>query len=517
MLQHNCERYADNTAVIDGDTTLSYLQLAHLVQQCADALHGLGIGAGDRVALWAPNSWRWIICSFACWQLGAVVVPVSSRLKAIEAGGIIAGSAARVLFTTADCASEDLPALLAQQYQENSQGLFQGLPQLEHVICLAGTTSLQVCKTVDDFLDSADGSAPLARSEDSCCEILYTSGTTGEPKGVVLNHQQVLQAFWDWTDLGGLNEQDTFLVVPPFSHGFGINAGILACVMRGMTHVVVDFFDPKTALAQLAQYQVTVMSGPPALFHTLSQAPNARRDSQSLRVVYIGAAQVPGDMITSMHEGLGIDRVINAYGLIEGCVVSMTRADDPPHVIAQTVGRPLPDIQVRILGDDGQPLPPGEIGEITVTGYNVMQGYFEAPHLTAVSIDDEGWLHTGDVGAIDDAGNITIVGRKKEMYICNGFNVYPAEVETLLARHPALNLVSVVGVDHNTKGEAGVAFIVQSPQAHASEEELLVWAKENMASYKVPLRIIPVETFPLNSNGKVRKNILKEIAIGHLG
>lgn len=521
MLQDSCQRYQQRAAVIDGDITLSYAELGVAVEQCAKAMANNSVVAGEPVCIWAPNSWQWIICAFACWNLGAVVVPISSRLKAREVGPVLQRSGARLLFSVSNCGGIDLPELLAAGYGRHDERPLDEVLTLEQVVCFDQPSSLAHCCSYSVFLDTK-GSAEQSTTPiagDRMAEVLFTSGTTGEPKGVMLDHQQVLQAFWDWSDLGGLDQRDNFLVIPPFSHGFGINAGILACVMRGMAHVVVDFFNPETVLELIRKHAISVMSGPPALFSALARQMAESGDTDAcgtLRVAYVGAAHVPQETITSMQSTLGIQRVINAYGLIEACVVSMTRAEDSNVIISKTVGRSLPNVEIKIIDDANQTLSSGEAGEVLVRSYGVMQGYFEAPDLTATVLTQDQWLHTGDIGTLDAAGNLTLVGRKKELFICNGFNVYPTEVEDLLIQHPDILQAAVVGVGHPKKGETGVAFIVRAPGepclSQFNEAELIDWARENMAAYKVPLRIMPVDQLPLNANGKVRKDELTQIA-----
>ncbi len=513
MLAAANARHSTRTAVVDGAVTLSYQQLSEQVSYFSQALAALGLGKGDSVCIWAPNSWRWIVSALSAWQLGAVVVPISSRLKAMEAGPILQRANTKFLLTVSNCLGDDFPAMLAELYGTHNQRPFSELTQLENVVCLDQKSKSVSCLDFDTLLEAAGAQSehPQGTTGSSLCEILFTSGTTGEPKGVMLSHQQVLQAFWDWSAIGTLNENDRFLVIPPFSHGFGINAGILACIMRGMTHVVVDFFDPNRTLELIESHQITVMSGPPALFATIAQQ-HGNRQPGKLRVAYVGAAHVPEETIHCMQRDLGIDRVINAYGLIEACVVSMTRQDDSPEIISSSTGRPLPDVRLRIVDTDGRDCAPQDPGEILVGGYGVMQGYFNAPELTRDAISSDGWLATGDIGCLDEAGNLRIVGRKKEMFICNGFNVYPAEVEDLLLRHPDIAQVAVIGVNHPEKGEVGNAFVIPRADTTLDLMSIKQWARKNMATYKVPNEIFQVSTFPLNANGKVQKDVLKSMA-----
>jgi acyl-CoA synthetase (AMP-forming)/AMP-acid ligase II len=492
-----CQQYGERCAVIDKSDRISYSELEQRVASAHSILQEHSVQPGDRIALWAPNSWQWIVAAFAAWRSGAIVVPISSRLKAAEVLPVLQKAGAKLLFSVADCGGSNLCEQL-QQYAQQQNRTLPSVLELSHLTAAARPLSAQ-------------HSAVANPAGDSPCEILYTSGTTGEPKGVTLNHQQIIQAYWDWSALGGLGENDNFLVIPPFSHGFGINAGIIACVMRGMTHIVVDFFDPARVLDLIEAENVSVMSGPPALFAALAQQKvSEARTSNALRVAYVGAAQVPEDTINSMQETLGIDRVINAYGLIEACVVSMTRADDPVSVIANSVGRPLPDVDVCIRDEHATTLPVGSSGEIWVRSYGVMQGYYNNDNATRDTIDGEGWLATGDMGFIDTEGHLHINGRRKEMYICNGFNVYPAEVENRLLSHPEVKQAAVVGISCDIKGETGIAFVVANTAA--DENSLQQWCREHLASYKCPQHIIFCDQLPLNANGKVMKHVLQSEA-----
>jgi acyl-CoA synthetase (AMP-forming)/AMP-acid ligase II len=214
-----------------------------------------------------------------------------------------------------------------------------------------------------------------------------------------------------------------------------------------------------------------------------------------------------------MQERLGFQQVVNAYGLIEGTVVTMTRAGDPPEVVASTAGRPMPGVQVQITDDDGVPVAPGERGEVWVRGYGVMQGYWDAQELTAAAVDSDGWLRTGDVGVLDEQGNLAIVDRKKEMFIVGGFNAYPAEIENLLLGHPAIRSVAVIGIPDERLGEVCMAFVVLEDGADTTPDEIVTWSRDHMANYKAPRRVEILEALPLNATGKVMKEDLRARAV----
>ncbi|MFC7566963.1 AMP-binding protein [Actinomadura namibiensis] len=333
---------------------------------------------------------------------------------------------------------------------------------------------------------------------------MATSGTTGAPKGVMLYHAQLLRGYWDWAEIVTLREGDRYPIIAPFSHGFGINAGLLACVLRRATMMPVALFDPGDLMDMIERDRISVLAGaPPMFFRILDELDG--RDVSSLRVAICGAAAVPPELIRRLVDRVGLERMINAYGLMEGTVVSMTRAGDPVEVIASSTGRPVPGVAVRIVDDDGKDLPPGEPGEILVGGYGVMRGYWRDPERTAEAVDADGWLRTGDIGTVDGAGNVAIVDRKKEMFIVSGFNAYPAEIEGLLLRCPLVAQAAVIGVPDERQGEVGWAYVVPPPGTAPDPDGVVAWARAHMSNYKVPRRVIIVDSLPVNANGKIDK------------
>jgi acyl-CoA synthetase (AMP-forming)/AMP-acid ligase II len=269
-------------------------------------------------------------------------------------------------------------------------------------------------------------------------------------------------------------------------------------------------FEVPAVLELVSREKVTMLPGPPTLFQTILDHPDrSNHDLSSLRLCATGAAVIPVELVRRMRAEL-FENVITAYGLTESTgVATMCRPDDDAEIIATTSGRAIPDVEVRIVGGDNAEVPRGEPGEIVVRGYNVMQGYFEEPEQTAEAIDADGWLHTGDIGTMDDGGNIKITDRKKDMFIVGGFNAYPAEIEASLLRHPAVSQVAVVGIPDERMGEVGMAWIVRKPDASATEDEIVAWAREEMANYKVPRRVAFVDALPLNASGKVLKHELR--------
>jgi acyl-CoA synthetase (AMP-forming)/AMP-acid ligase II len=340
-------------------------------------------------------------------------------------------------------------------------------------------------------------------------DIIFTSGTTGRPKGAMTTHAQTLRTFSTWASIVGLAEGDRYLIVNPFFHTFGYKAGIVACLLTGATIVPAPVFDVDRVLETVAAEKITMLPGPPTLYQSILDHPSrSTYDLSSLRLAVTGAAAVPVELILRMRSELTFSTVLTAYGLTESTgVVTMCRRGDDPDVISHTSGRAIPDIEVRIVDPSGAEVRSGEPGEIVVRGYTVVSGYYEDPESTAETIDAEGWLHTGDIGRMDEAGNITITDRLKDMFIVGGFNAYPAEIEGAFLRHPGVSQVAVVGVPDERMGEVGCAFVVARPGADAGAlaQELPAWARDRMANYKVPRFVEIVDALPLNASGKVLK------------
>ena len=526
MLSDNAGRHGDRVAVVDGDRQVTYSELLRLSRSLAKALIASGVKRGDLVACWAPNSLRWVVLTHAVWLAGATIVPISSRLKILEAGPLLERSGAPILFTVGECAGTRFVDSLRTSYgPAEGDILLARLPSLRHLVRLDLDRATREAGTgFDDFLafgagidDATLDAAIAAIAPDDISEVIFTSGTTGAPKGVQLTHGQLMRAYWDWSGIGGLTATDAYLVITPFSHGFGLNAGIIASALRGMCMVLLDIFEPARALALIREHKISVMGGPPNLFARLMDEPGvAENPPTSLRVAFVGAASVPVEILRRIGAGLGVRRVINAYGLMEACVVSMTRADDEQEVIATTTGRVLPGVEVRVVDDDSRDVPAGQTGEILVRGYGIMPGYWRDEAQTRASLTADGWFHTGDIGMRDEGGNIRIVDRKKDMFICGGFNAYPAEIEDLLLKMGGLATVSVVGVPDQRQGEVGVAFVVPARGTALEPQTVVAWAKENLAGYKVPRRVFVRDSLPLNGNGKVMKDVLRREAADSL-
>ncbi|HEX5265177.1 MAG TPA: FadD3 family acyl-CoA ligase [Acidimicrobiales bacterium] len=511
-LRRAATAYGAEEAVVERGRRVSFAELAGLVDDAARALVATGVQPGDRVAIWAPNSLEWMVASFSVYAAGGVLVPLNTRFKGEEAGHVLRTSGARVLLGTTDLLGTDLLALIEA---------VPGLDALDRTVVLHGPARAGAV-TWEQLLGrggAVDAATVRAREEavrpEDPSDIIFTSGTTGRPKGAVLTHGASVRTYLAWSELVGLRRGDRYLSVYPFFHTSGLKSVILTCLLSGATLRPHAVFDVSAVMADVARERVTVLPGPPTVFQSILEHPDlASFDLSSLRLSVTGAAIVPVEVVRRMRAELRFETVVTGYGLTETTgTVSMCRHDDPPEVVAHTVGRPLPGVEVTIDGTGADGTGAGGTGEILVRGFNVMKEYFADPEATAEAVDADGWLRTGDIGFVDDDGNLRITDRKKDMFIVGGFNAYPAEIEGIMLQHPAVAQVAVIGVADHRLGEVGAAFVIPRAGADVAEEELVAWCRDHMANYKVPRTVRLVDSFPLTPSGKVMKYVLREQAL----
>ena len=520
LLRQAAAHWGGRPAVVDGDLTLSFVDVLQRSQRVARALIALGVMPGDRVAVWAPNIHEWILAACGVHAAGAVLLPLNTRLKGAETVDILERSRACLLFSIGD--------FLGQYYPAQLNGLRPAA--LRNVVVLRGDIPAGKAQAGDmaweQFLAMGDAVAPQRVAEreaalhaDSVSDLMFTSGTTGRPKGVMCCHGPTIQAFAVWSDLVGLGEDDRYLIVNPFFHTFGYKAGWVSAFLRGATVFPEQVFDAGRLLARIDQDHISFLPGPPAIFQGLLAHPQrAHFNLSSLRSAVTGASTVPPVLIRRMREDLGIRNVTTAYGLTEcgGCA-TVCEPSDSVDTVAGTCGHAIPGTELRCVDLGGRDVPTGEPGEVLLRGYHVMKGYFEDPEGTRDAIDTEGWLHTGDIGVLDERGYLRITDRLKDMFIVGGFNCYPAEIERVLSDHLALAQVAVVGVPDDRLGEVGCACVIPHAGAPFEVQALIAWANERMANYKVPRHVLVFETFPLTVSAKVLKRELAAVAAARLG
>ena len=502
LIKHQAENFGSKPALISDHETISFLELDKLSTNIAAHLIDLNILPGDRVAIWAPNMNEWVLAAIAIHKVGGVLVPINTRMKGREAAYILNNSESKILFSLKTFLGTDYFKLL-----EN-----EDLPYLKYQISF-------------DEIEATDFEIPFSTLKENTldvqlpevietdmADIIFTSGTTGKPKGVISSHLQNIKVFDYWSTYIGLNENDRYLIVNPFFHTFGYKAGWLASVMRGVTAYPCPVFDADKIIQIINKEKISMLPGPPTLYQSiLTSQLIETMDISSLRLGVTGAASIPIQLIKDMKETLGFETVITAYGLTESTgVVTMCTPDDDYETIATTSGCAIADVEVKCVNQENQEVPVGEPGEILVRGYNVTQGYFNNQEATQEAIDSDGWLHTGDIGILDSNGYIKITDRSKDMFIVGGFNAYPAEIENILCDHPAISQAAVIGIEDERMGEVAKAFVILKPNQDLDTESLLQWSKDNMANYKVPREVEFVRELPTNAAGKIMKYLLKD-------
>jgi acyl-CoA synthetase (AMP-forming)/AMP-acid ligase II len=485
------DTFGDAEALVDGEVRLSWRELLDEVRTVARFYLAVGVRPGDRVAVWTPNTWHWVVAALGAHYAGATLVPINTRYTGHEARDILVRTRAVALVVADDFLGTD------RLGQLRAAG---DTPQLHTVLRVPSGWTDVAERVASVPAEEADARANGVRPDD-VSDILFTSGTTGRSKGVLSAHRQVIEVARAWAECGEVGAGDRYLVINPFFHSFGYKAGVVVGLLTGATLVPQAVYDVETAMRLVQDEKITVLPGAPTIFQTILDHPaRAEFDLSSLRFAVTGAAVVPVALVERMQQEMGFDIVLTAFGMTEAVVATMCRRDDPADVVAHTCGRPVAGFEARI----------GDQGELLLRGPNVMLGYLDDDEATKQAIDAEGWLHTGDVGTLDDGGYLRITDRLKDMYISGGFNVYPAEIEQTLARLTGVADVAVIGVPDERLGEVGLALVVRRPDAGLAADDVVDYCRERLANYKVPRRIEFVDTLPRNLAGKVRKTELRK-------
>jgi acyl-CoA synthetase (AMP-forming)/AMP-acid ligase II len=507
MVRASADRFGERDAVVDGALRWSFRDVEHEMQRVAAALLADGVTPGDRVALWAPNSAAWITTALGILATGAWLVPINTRFRGGEAAAILAHTDARLLFATDD--------FLGTDHLAGLRGVAPDLRAARNAVLVPGP-GRATTDPWDEFLargtavtaDTVEA-AIAAGAADDVSDVVFTSGTTGTPKGVMLRHGASLRGYEIFAARFGLRAGDRYLVPTPFFHCFGYKAGWMIGLMTGATTYPVAAFDPDLVLRTIQAAAITHFPGPPTMFSAILDHPHRdEHDLSSLRNAIIGAASIPEPLVHRMRDELGIGSILSAYGLTENhALVSLTDPQSPPAEVATTVGRPIPGVELRIVDQEGAEVPAGDEGEVLVRSPYLMSGYYRDPEATANVVVD-GWLHTGDVGRVDERGLLHITDRLKDLFIVGGFNVAPAEVEHVLLGCAGVAQVAVVGVPDDYFGEVGAAFVVPADPT-LTADAVLAHAREHLANFKVPRRVELVGELPVNATGKVRKDELR--------
>lgn len=507
-IARSVEQFGSVEAIVDprDDVRLSYAELDAEAVGFACGLIAAGVGPGDRVAIWAPNSWRWVVTALGTWMAGGVLVPVNTRYRGEEARYLLARSGAVTLVVENGFLGTDYTGMLRAADSLE-------LPSLRTIIDLGtapgqpGSWSEFLGRTT--VVEEAEARArTVALGAETVACVIFTSGTTGTPKGAMLAHGQLVQLYELWADGVGLAARDRNLVVLPMFHAAGLCSGIIASLMRGATVVTQPVFDAVASLRLIEAERITTLNGPPALFADLLESP-ANSALASLKVAITGSTMVPEALIERLREALHGGMVLTAYGLTESCgTVTMCTPTDDARTVASRCGVPVDGVEVRVVDASGSTVQTDQPGEVLVRGFNVMQGYFDDPDATLMAVEPSGWLHTGDVGILDERGYLRITDRIKDVFIVGGFNAYPAEIEQVLLRHPAVLEAAVTGTPDARLGEVGRAYVVLRPGGDTTEVELIDHCRQHLANFKVPRSVVVLENMPRGPTGKIVKSRL---------
>jgi fatty-acyl-CoA synthase len=495
----------------------SYSDFVEEVERCARAFLALGVERGDRVGIWSPNRAEWTVVQYATAKIGAILVNVNPSYRGHELSYALNHSGVSVLVSAV--------SFKGISYLETIDSVRGELPRLKTVVALdqgEGDLAWSV------FLDLANGvaidtlrSAQAALSFDDPINIQYTSGTTGNPKGATLTHHNILNNGYFVTGIQGLGSGSVLCVPVPLYHCFGMVMGNLGMLSRGGTLVYpAEGFEPAATLAAIGEEKCEALYGVPTMFIAMLDDPKfAEAELKTLRTGIMAGSPCPVEVMKRVISDMNMDGVTIAYGMTETSPVSFqSRIDDPIERRVSTVGRIMPHVESKIIDPEtGKILPRNESGELCTRGYSVMRGYWDNPEATRESIDEAGWMHTGDLATMDEEGYVNIVGRIKDMVIRGGENVYPREVEEFLYGHPAIVDVQVIGVPDVKYGEELCAWVRLREGQSLSIEELREFCEGRIAHYKIPRYLRISEEFPLTVTGKVQKFKMRELSIDELG
>ncbi|MBS9722103.1 AMP-binding protein [Tianweitania sp. BSSL-BM11] len=505
--------------------------LGEAVDAFAGGLHRLGLAKGDRVGIWSPNRWEWLVTQYATARLGLILVNINPAYRTAELEYALTKVGCKALVTAESFKSSDylqMLATLAPELTAAGSGPLNAarLPDLRYVIHMGegarpGMLSFNQVSADGEQVSRDELNAISATlTQDEPINIQFTSGTTGAPKGATLTHANIVNNGHFVTAAMKLTAQDRLCIPVPFYHCFGMVMGSIGCVTKGATMVFPgEGFDPAATLNAVQQETCTALYGVPTMFVAMLDHSEFKNfDVSSLRTGIMAGAPCPIEVMKRVVSQMHMSEVTIAYGMTETSPVSFQSAiDDPLERRVTTVGRVHPHVEVKIVGDDGETLKPGVRGELCTRGYSVMQGYWDDPVRTTEAIDAEGWMHTGDLAVIDDEGYCNIVGRVKDLVIRGGENVYPREIEEFLYRHPKIREVQVFGVPDPRYGEEVCAWIVPKAGETISEDEIKAFCKEQIAHYKVPRYVRFKTELPTTVTGKAQKFMMRDAMLDELG
>ncbi len=525
------ERHAEREAVVDRQkgVRLTYRQLGDQALQLARGLMALGVAPGERVGIWSPNRWEWIVTQFGTPKIGTILVNVNPSYRLRELSYALRQSGIRTLITAPGFGPSDYLGMLHDLLGDLGPGpiAHPDFPELREIVVLADTappgmrTLAELTRLGDQVTIEEVRERQSVVQFDEPVNIQYTSGTTGLPKGATLSHHNLLNNGYFIGELMRFTPEDRLCIPVPFYHTFGMVLANLACLTHGAAMIIPgEGFDAGQVLATVEAERCTALHGVPTMFIAELGHPDfARYDLSSLRTGLMAGSPCPVEVMRQVQSRMHMSEVEIAYGMTETSPVStQTRADDPIEVRVGTVGRVHPHVEVKIVDPaTARVVPRGKPGELVTRSYAVMLGYWQNPEATAQVIDAARWMHTGDLAVMREDGYVNIVGRIKDMIIRGGENIYPREIEEFYYTHPKVADIQVIGVPDQKYGEQVMAWIRLKPGETATDEEMRDFARDQIAHFKIPRYIKFVDAFPMTVTGKVQKYIMRDLAVQELG
>ncbi|ADL13391.1 AMP-dependent synthetase and ligase [Acetohalobium arabaticum DSM 5501] len=529
LLDRQAIKYSENDAVVytEKEIRYSYREFRDVCNQAAKGFMELGIDVGDHVAIWAHNQPEWLITQFATGKMGGVLVTVNTNYRAMELEYLLKQSDAETLILSEGMRA-DYPEILYEicpelKSSEPGELKSENLPHLKNVIYIGDGDVPAGMYHWNDIMELGKQASNVklrkrqnSLNPDDVINMQYTSGTTGFPKGVMLTHTNIIADANYIADCMEFTNEDRLCIPVPFFHCFGCVLGTLVCVTKGATMVPIVKFKPEPVLETIEAEECTAVHGVPTMFISELEYPDFDQyDLSSLRTGIMAGSPCPMKVMKQVINKMGAEEITIAYGQTEASpVITQTRTDNSLERRVSTVGRALPNVEVKIVNPDtGKEVPPGVQGELCTRGFHVMEGYYKMPEETEETIDGDGWLHTGDLAIMDKDGYCKITGRLKNMIIRGGENVYPREVEEHFYDHPKIKDVEVVGIPDEKYGEEVMAYIQLKDGEEATAEEIFNYFKDRISWHKLPKKIEVVNNYPMTASGKVQKYKLRERAI----
>lgn len=529
LLEVQAKKYPEHEAVVYADRSLrmNYKEFNMLCRKAARGLMKLGVKKGEHIAAWSSNTPEWVITQFATGKMGAVLVTVNTNYRTAELEYLLKQSDSTTIILMEqykDASYIDMVYEIVPELKTSEPGKLESsaLPYLKNVIVMGekrfpGTFSWQDILDMADEVSEEELDEQMAKLKQSdVINMQYTSGTTGFPKGVMLTHSNIVNNAYNVASAMKLTDQDRLCIPVPFFHCFGCVMGTLACATVGAAMVPIQEFSPKAVLETVEKEKCTALHGVPTMFIAELNDPEFEKyDLSSLRTGIMAGSNCPIEVMKAVNEKMGAREITIAYGQTESSpVITQTRTNDPLELRVETVGRALPEVEVKIVKPGTmEEVPRGVQGELCTRGYHVMDGYYKNPDATREAIDSEGWLHTGDLAVMDENGYCRVTGRLKDMIIRGGENIYPREIEEFLYRHPKVLDVQVVGIPDSVYGEEVMAWIILKDGEAATADEIKEYCKGKISKHKIPRYIEFTDSYPMTASGKIQKFKLKEQAL----